>query len=185
LAVIFLAVAGAGAGFSLGTLARARHTGTPGPGSSTGAVQAGGPAAGGNTGGGTTDGGNAGTGATAPSAGTGTRCLKHTEDLAGAGPLTQVFYLHTAQSEVWVCKSGNGTLFYQGHRGQPGPETDLNGTNSLFLRTIEPGSGDDTYIATNTDPDNGRVTRYHVNKSRLIIEQVWSGDKEVQPAVSP
>jgi hypothetical protein len=178
LAVIFLAVLGAGAGYSLGSLSRTGHTDTPGNTSTTGGNQAGG-----NTGGGTTDGGNAGTGATAPSAGTGTRCPQHTEELAGAGPLTQVLYLHTAQSEVWVCKSGDGTLFYQGHRGQPGGVLRENDT-ALFLRTVEPGTGDDAYVATNTDPSNGHVTRYHVNKHRLIIEYVWSGKQDQQDAVS-
>src|SRR5215208_73249 len=102
LALILLTVLGAGAGFSLGTLARDAHT----------------------------DGGASGTTGTAgtePTAdtdpetttnptntntddnatdNTAARCPKHTEDQAGTGALTRVLYLHTAQSEVWICRSG-------------------------------------------------------------------------------
>jgi hypothetical protein len=165
LAVIFLAVLGAGAGYSLGTLARGEQTGT------------------GQSGSGTTGGGSV----TQPPGGTTTtqsalRCPAHTEDQANAGPLTQVFYLRTTQSEVWVCKAADGTLFYQGHKGQPGDPMD-EGRTALFLRSIET-EGSNGWVATNTDPNNGNVTRYHVTKDGLDIEYVWSGRHERQPAVS-
>jgi hypothetical protein len=163
LAVIFLAVLGAGAGYSLGSLARSGQTG---------AVSGTGPATGGPD-------------TPTPTGDTSTRsaqrCPRHTEDLAQAGPLTQLLYLHTAKSEVWICQAADGTLFYQGHKGQPGGSLD-EGSTALFLRTVEPeGSG--RWVATNTDPGNGHVTRYHVTSGELVIESVWSGEKEVQPAV--
>src|SRR5256885_240439 len=114
LAVIFLAVLGGGVGFSLGTLSKHQRnaattqndgTGTDRRDNGTGNGQGSGGGNGSGTGGG--NGGNH-------------RCLPHTEELAGTGQLTQLLYLHTAQSEVWICKSDNGTLYYQGHSGSPG-----------------------------------------------------------------
>jgi len=169
LAVIFLAVLGAGAGFSLGTLARDGHptatssTGTP----PTGADQT--PV----TNVPATDG-------TPPTPST-VRCLAHTEQQAGVAPLSQVLYLHTADSEVWICQSAGGTLYYQGHKGQPGGTLTEKAT-ALFLTTVE-REGSDGYVATNTDPADGHVTKYHVTSRQLIIEDTVTGHQEVQPAL--
>jgi hypothetical protein len=158
LAVLFLAVLGGGVGYSVGTLTRSSHPGASGPGgganSNTGsstesATETGSPTA-------------KGTASASP-----TRCAKHTEDLANAGPLTRMLYLHTAQSEVWVCKAGNGKLYYQGHRGPPG-EILQEGVNALYLVDVQQENGG--YVATNTDPNNGRITKYHVTTQRLVIE---------------
>lgn len=186
-AVIFLGVLGAGAGFSLGTLARDAHVssasshGTDAP--TTPPAQAGGQD--------TTPPDNGGDqGSPSPSASTSQytgspadsrHCPQHTIDLAGAGPLSLVMYLHTAQSEVWICKSGDGTLFYQGHAGHPGQPL-VEGSTALYLPTIvTEGPG---YVATNTDPSNGHVTKYHVTSDKLVIERAWTGGGQtVQPAV--
>ena len=75
----------------------------------------------------------------------------------------------------------DGTLFYQGHRGQPG-EPMVEGSTALFLTAVEP-EGAHGYVATNTDPDNGHVTKYHVTPDQLVLEYTWSGMQENQPAV--
>ena len=161
LAVIFLAVLGGGVGFSLGTLAKHQHNtaatqsdqgGRTGQDSGTGQ----GNGTGGGNGAGTSGGQNGKK-----------QCPEHSVAQANAGPLTQVLYLRTAQSEVWVCKDGNGTLYYQGHRGQPGEDL-VEGTNALFLTDVarEGGNG---YVATNTD-QSGRVTEYHVTATQLVIK---------------
>jgi hypothetical protein len=164
LAVIFLAILGAGAGFSLGTLARDAHVSSP-PTSNQPVQQVG------------TD-PSTPAGNDSPSTQTGTpsdgnpadsrHCPRHTVELAGAGPLSLVLYLRTAQSEVWVCRSGDGTLFYQGHAGQPGQPL-YEGSTALFLKTIEREESTGGYVATNTDP-SGRVTKYHVTRQRLVKE---------------
>jgi len=159
LAVIFLAALGGGVGFSLGKLsnhqhrAAADHDGAGGRrDNSTG---------GGN---GTGDGGGAGTGGGQNSR---PRCRAHTEDQAGAGRLTQLLYLRTAQSEVWICQDGNGTLYYQGHSGAPGEDLQ-EGVNALFLRDVQ-REGGNGYVATNVDPA-GPITKYHVTPQRLVKE---------------
>ncbi len=171
LAVIFLAVIGAGAGFSLGTLNR--HTQPTSQSSS-------------NSGGTGTDGTPATTGPSATPASapaSGKRCLAHTEQQAHVSPLYQVFYLRTQLSEVWICKSGDGTLFYQGHKIVNGLDEDLvEGVNALYLPTVEP-EADNGWVATNTDPANGNVTKYHVKPHKLIIEYVWKGTQDEQDAV--
>ena len=170
LAVIFLAVLGAGAGFSLGTLARDGHTtatsssGPPPTGSDRTPVST--PPA--------TDG-------TPSASASAVRCLAHTEQQAGAAPLIQLLYLHTKESEVWICRSTDGTLYYQGHKGQPGG-TLTEGSTALFLNTVE-REGGNGYVATNTSPADGHVTKYHVTSQRLIIEDTVTGDREIQPAV--
>jgi hypothetical protein len=163
LAVIFLAVLGGGVGFSLGTLSKhqrnAAATQDDGTASNrrddgTGNGQGSGSGNGSGTGGG--NGGRH-------------RCTPHTEELAGAGELTQVIYLHTAKSEVWICKSSSGTLFYQGHTGNPGEQLQEN-VNALFLTDVQQ-EGDNGYVATNTDPA-GPITKYHVKPKRLVKEYV-------------
>jgi hypothetical protein len=164
LAVIFLAVLGGGVGFSLGTLAKHQRNAA--------ATQADHGTQTGNTGqdNGTGQGNGSGGG---NGAGTGggqngkKQCLDHTVAQANAGALTQLLYLHTAQSEVWVCKDSNGTLYYQGHRGQPGEDL-VEGSNALFLTTIQ-REGGNGYVATNTD-QAGRITEYHITPTQLVIK---------------
>jgi hypothetical protein len=157
LAVIFLAVLGGGVGFSLGTLSKhqrnAATTQSDGSGTST------------------PDAGN-GTGTTpAVSQGSAKRCPQHTEQLAGAGQLTQLLYLRTAQSEVWICKDRNGTLYYQGHKGGPGDPL-VEGSTALFLTDVQREQNTDNgYVATNTDPA-GPITKYHVRPRRLVREYI-------------
>jgi hypothetical protein len=171
LAVIFLAVLGAGAGFSLGTLARDSHA------SASTDDTSGQPPAGDDH---TPDAG-ATTGGTPTSSG-GPRCPAHTEQQAGVAPLTQLLHLHTAQSEVWICQDKDGTLYYQGHKIINRLDEELvEGTNALFLFKVDHEG--DGYVATNTDPSNGHVTRYHVTRDKLIIEYVWSKKTEEQDAV--
>jgi hypothetical protein len=187
LAVIFLAVLGAGAGFSLGSLAKSERTTATEPASSQPATSTLPDGTGGqqtNPGNTTTSGGTGNTntntngGNTDPNS---TQCPKHTVDLASYGTLNLAFYLHTAKSEVWICKAADGKLFYQGHSGRPGEELHER-VNALYLETVE--VEDNGYVATNTDRDNGHVTKYHVNSQRLIIEHVWNpSDNETQPAV--
>jgi hypothetical protein len=182
-AVIFLGVLGAGAGFSLGTLAHdaqvsasSSHTPPNAPTDQVGGTDQ-------------TPAGNGGQSSpsapdNSPSAGNptdSTHCPQHTIDLARSGRLSLVMYLHTADSEVWICRSGDGTLFYQGHAGRPGQPLN-EGSTALFLTAIVPeGAG---YVATNTDPSNGHVTRYHVTSEKLVIEHAWSGGgQSVQPAI--
>jgi hypothetical protein len=156
LAVLFLAVLGGGVGYSVGTLTKSQHSGSSGPGGAS------------TPDAGTTTESATGTGspaATGPSNAAAARCTKHTEDLAKAGPLTQLLYLHTQYSEVWICKDGAGTLYYQGHSGPPGQDLQEH-VNALYLTEIQ-REGENGYVATNRD-DNGRVTEYHVTTTRLI-----------------
>jgi hypothetical protein len=152
-AVLFLAVLGGGIGYSVGTLTRSQHSGpatTGGGGGGTGTE----PAT-----------GNSSSPATGASTAAAAHCLKHTEDLAKAGPLTQLLYLHTQYSEVWICKDGAGTLYYQGHSGPPGQDLQEH-VNALYLTEVQ-REGANGYVATNRD-DNGRVTEYHVTPTRLV-----------------
>lgn len=163
LAVIFLAVLGGGVGFSLGTLSKHQRNAATTQNDGTGTNRRDDGTGGGNgNGGGNGSGTGGGQGATK-------RCPSHTESLAGAGQLTQMLYLHTAQSEVWICKSGNGTLYYQGHSGSPGEDLREN-ENALFLTDVQ-GEGDNGYVATNTDP-SGAITKYHVKPKRLVKEYI-------------
>ncbi len=152
LAVLFLAVLGGGVGYSVGILTKGQQSASSGSNGGTGPT--------------TTETGQGTTSGPGPTGAAPVRCKQHTEDLAGAGPLTQLLYLRTDKSEVWVCKAGNGKLYYQGHRGPP--DEDLQeGVNALYLTDIQSeGNG---YVATNTDP-NGKVTKYHVTAQRLVIE---------------
>ncbi len=162
LAVIFLAVLGGGVGFSLGSLAKHQRNAAAVQDGGTGARRDNG--TGGGNGGGA--GGGAGTGGGQNSK---TRCPAHTENQAGAGQLTQLLYLHTAQSEVWICAGGDGTLYYQGHAGQPGDDL-VEGQNALFLKDVQ-REGGNGYVATNTDPA-GPITKYHVTPRRLVKEYI-------------
>src|SRR5256885_3684665 len=157
LALVFLGVLGGGVGFSLGTLSkhqRATTTADDNGGRDNG--NGGGTGTGGGTGAGTGGGQNAHR-----------RCLAHTENQANAGPLTQLLYLHTTGSEVWICQAHDGALYYQGHVLGDGSDL-VEGTNALFLSDVarEGGNG---FVATNTDP-TGPVTKYHVTPDRLVKE---------------
>ena len=161
LAVIFLAVLGGGVGFSLGTLSKHQRNAA--------ATQDGGTAdtrRDNGTGNGNGSGGGNGSG-TGGGQNDKKRCPQHTEAQAGAGQLTEVLYLHTAQSEVWICKDGDGTLYYQGHTGAPGEDLQEK-VNALFLTDVQK-EGDNGYVATNTD-SSGAVTKYHVKPKRLVKE---------------
>ncbi len=162
LAVIFLAVLGGGVGFSLGTLAKHQHNAAATRDDGGTAGQDNGSGQGNGTGGG--NGAGTGGGQNGKKA-----CPDHTVQQAGAGPLTQVLYLHTPQSEVWICADSGGTLYYQGHSGPPGEDL-VEGTNALFLTDVQRENGNG-YVATNTD-GSGRITRYHVTAKRLVKEFV-------------
>ena len=175
LAVIFLAILGAGAGFSLGILAKDHHaapspaadqTDNPTP-DSTGART--GPGAGNGSGGGNGNG-----------SGGGPRCPDVTEQAAVAkqssGGLVAVLHLNTDKSEVWICKDSSAHLWYQGRKA----DHDLQAATSdfsLFLDKVQVEGGG--YVAENTDP-RGQVTRYHVTKQHLVID--FSGYQNPKPA---
>jgi len=105
------------------------------------------------------------------------RCPAHTESLAGV-QLTVVIHLHTTVgTDVWICKSADGTLFYQGRKAKSG--TDFNeGVNALFLRDVSYEGGE--YVARNYDSGNGSTTEYHVTESRLV--QVYLNYPSPKPA---
>ena len=174
LAVVFLTVIGASVGYVLGARearARAADGDTPTPGvTSTTPVQR--------------SPGNQTSAPPGPRA-----CLDHTEQLArdrgSPGGLTEVMYLLTTGSEVWICKDTGGRLWYQGHvrsaeekaGGSRGPL--IEGDNALFLSTVErEGEG---YVATNTS--GGGTTKYHVSVQELVIE-FGDGRKERQDVVT-
>ncbi len=160
LAVLFLGALGGGVGFSLGKLSQHQRNAA--------AVQDDGGTSrrDDGTGNGNGTGGGNGTG-TGGGQNTRPRCKAHTEEQAGAGPLSQLLYLRTDKSEVWICVSGDGTLFYQGHSGQPGEDL-VEGSTALFLKDVQ-REGGNGYVATNADP-SGPVTKYHVTPRRLVKE---------------
>ncbi|HKT01679.1 MAG TPA: hypothetical protein VJT31_19310 [Rugosimonospora sp.] len=111
----------------------------------------------------------------------GPECPKHTETLAGVGQLRQLLYIHTTASEVWICTDTSGRLYYQGHLGQPGQAL-IEGATSLFLATVQ-REGPDGYVATNTDPKTGEVTKYHVTPQALRREHVGHPPDAYEPAL--
>jgi hypothetical protein len=116
-----------------------------------------------------------------PGPSTRTECLPHTEQLAGITPLYELLYIRTAQSEVWICQDGAGTLYYQGHRGQPGEDL-VEGTNALFLTKVDKDPAvDGGYVATNVD-HNG-TTRYFVSPKRLV-QEINGVRRKPEPAIS-
>ncbi|BCJ63884.1 hypothetical protein [Polymorphospora rubra] len=118
---------------------------------------------------------------TAPGHGRPTTCPAHTVTLAretgSAGDLSLTLYLRTRHSEVWICTDPHGTLFYQGHSGQPGEKL-VEGVNALFLTDVSATGGG--YVATN-HTDRG-TTRYRVTADKLVIEHEGGG-AETQPAI--
>ncbi|MEV0732994.1 hypothetical protein [Polymorphospora sp. NPDC050346] len=110
-----------------------------------------------------------------------TTCPAHTGTLAreagSAGDLSLTLYLRTRHSEVWICTDRHGTLFYQGHSGQPGEKL-VEGRNALFLTDVSAAGGG--YLATN---HTGRgTTRYLVTADKLVIEHEGGGT-ETQAAI--
>jgi hypothetical protein len=97
------------------------------------------------------------------------------------GGLTQVFYVVTDESEVWICQDSQGSLFYQGHRGDPEDRPiQTEGKDWLFLTDVQ-RSGDG-YVATNASPTKGN-TVYQVTREKLTIVYP-GGTTEEQPVES-
>lgn len=158
LAMLFLAIIGGTVGYLVGEQHNHKVAN---------AADGGGGSGGGTPGGGASTGGTGGT--ASPTLGGGTRCPQHTRTLAGTD-LVQLFYLETTQgSQVWICRSADGTLYYQGHRDN-GNADFIEGTNALFLTDVhQEGDG---YVARNYNPKDGSTTEYHVTKQRLVIVYV-------------
>ncbi|MEH1130347.1 hypothetical protein [Micromonospora sp. CPCC 206061] len=104
-----------------------------------------------------------------------TACPVHTQQQAGK-ELTQVLYVRTDRSEVWICVDADEALYYQGHSGQPGEEL-IDGTNAIFLTDVEPTQFG--YRARNTS--GASVTEYLVSSRELII-QTPNGTRSTEPA---
>src|SRR2546429_1275602 len=102
LAVIFLAMLGGGVGYSLGTLSKHQRNAAATQADATTRQDSG-------TGGGNGTGGGGGSG-TGGGQNSQQRCTAHTEEQAHASPLHQLLYLHTAQSEVWICADDTRSL---------------------------------------------------------------------------
>jgi hypothetical protein len=105
-----------------------------------------------------------------------TECPTHTRQKAGK-ELTQVLYVRTERSEVWICVDADEDLYYQGHTGQPGEEL-IDGENAIFLTDVEPTQYG--YRARNTSGDS--VTEYMVSSKELII-QTPDGTRATEPAL--
>jgi hypothetical protein len=106
-----------------------------------------------------------------------TACPDYTRQKAGK-ELTQVLYVRTDRSEVWICVDANEDLYYQGHSGQPGEEL-IDGTNAIFLTDVEPTQYG--YRARNTGGDS--VTEYLVSSKELVI-QTPDGTRATEPAIN-
>jgi hypothetical protein len=165
LAVVFLTVIGAAAGYVVGHKVRETRTGGP-----------------------ATEETPTGAATTTGAASATKTCLDVTERDAKSrfrspGGLVQVLYIRTAKSEVWICRDKADNLFYQGHLlaagEQPGNRAPFTDDNSLILQTVSrDGTG---YVAENSD-GNG-TTRYRVSAARLVIEYP-DGRTERQDAVA-
>ena len=166
LAVFFLAVIGASAGYILGL--RAKHHRTPAPQPAAVATTS--------------------APATAPPAAK--ACPPETERDAkqkfkSPGGLVQVFFLLTDKDDVWICRDSAGALFYQGHvlsdaERQGGPREPLvDQKNSLLLKSVK-ADGNGGWIAENTA--GGRTTRYLVSAAKLVIEYA-NGTRETHQAI--
>lgn len=106
-----------------------------------------------------------------------TACPTYTAERAGK-ELTQVLYVRTERSEVWICVDGEEKLYYQGHSGQPGEQL-IDGENAIFLTDVEPTQYG--YRARNTS--GGSVTEYMVSSKELIISTP-NGARATEPAVT-
>lgn len=183
-AVLFLAVIGGSVGLVLGLRDRGDATleqssGQPGQGGD-----------GGQDGGGQDDssvqpseGAGQGPGGGGASSGSYPHCEQYTVQRATAagaqGDVVVVLYVQTDDSEVWICRDGDGRLFYQGHRGGPEERPVSEGEHWLFLTDVT--ATDDGYVADNSSGDG--VTRYRVSRQELVIEYP-DGDTEEQPVLT-
>lgn len=166
-AALFLAVIGGSVGLVLGLRDRdpasgraggdGRNTSVPGTGpQQTGPTGAGGP-----------------TGPTGASGGSsGVPCPDEVGQQAGRGDLAQVLHVQTVQSEAWICRDGEGALYYAGHR--------FSDDGRLFLSAVREEG--DEYVATNVG-DAG-TTVYRVSRQHLVIENIGGGEPEVQPVIN-
>ncbi len=143
LAVLFLAVLGSSVGYLAGRQVQTHRQ----------AQENGGQNGGDQTGGGTPT--------QSPTA-SGKHCPSVSERDAQR-PLIQILYIETARSEAWICKDGDGGLWYQGH----GKAGDIDSNEYGILLTDVRDNGDGSYTATNTT-DKGTTT-YRVSKKSLDI----------------
>lgn len=110
----------------------------------------------------------------------GVPCPEEIERQADREELTQLRYVRTAQSEVWICGDGGGDLYYLGHRGGPDERPiQVAGDDWLFLDDVT--ATGDGYLATNTS-GQGRTT-YQVSREQLVIDN-GDGKPEVQPVLN-
>lgn len=165
LALVFLAVIGASVGLVLGARSSddrrggdAQDTVTPSPSPSSAPPTSAPPAS------------------ASPSSVSAVSCLAHTEQEAGT-ELTQLLYLRTERSEVWICQDADGDLYYQGHAGPPGEKL-VEDDNALFLDDVE--RTEFGYRARNRSGE-GDITEYLVSSKELIIRHP-SGTRETEPA---
>jgi hypothetical protein len=98
-------------------------------------------------------------------------CEEGIKRQAGRRDLVQMLYIQTKLSEVWICRDGDGALYYQGHRLSP--------EGRLFLTDVEQQG--DGYLATNFSRSG--TTTYRVSRDQLVIDN-GPGDPDVQPVVS-
>ncbi len=98
-------------------------------------------------------------------------------------PMTLRLYMTTEKSEVWICNSSDGRLWYQGHsikNARYPSELPVPGVNGLLLGNVN-GIDQGRYVAVNQD-QNGTTT-YTVSKDELVIDV--NGKKSTEPAVNP
>lgn len=92
------------------------------------------------------------------------------------GTLTEVLYVQTTGSEVWICRDSQDRLYYQGHRGIPADRPiEPEGENWLFLTDVWRAPGG--YQAVNKNHV------YRVNTQQLTIVYP-DGREETELAVS-
>jgi hypothetical protein len=91
-------------------------------------------------------------------------------------------------AEAWICKSKDGTLYYQGHL-RSRPLLVVTSDHSILLGTGIKGevqTEGEGFVAINTESD-GKVTKYHVSKDSFTLENVGgtSVNYEVVRSVVP
>jgi hypothetical protein len=106
-------------------------------------------------------------GASSPS---GPSCPDRVSQKAGRNDLAQALYLQTERSEVWICRDGDGAVYYLGHR--------FSDEGWLVLTGVRQDG--DEYVASNATADG--TTVYRVSPARLKIEYS-DGRTEEQPAL--
>jgi hypothetical protein len=160
-AALFLAVIGGSVGLALGLRARDQGNTAADPGRTRPGV--GSPTTGPTTGLTTSP-------ITGPTADPSANCPDEVGQRAGQGVLAQVLHIQTEDSEVWICRAGDGALYYLGRRFSDGAQQ--------FLSDVRQRG--DEYIATNATGQG--TTVYRVSRERLVIED-GAGEPEVQPVV--